>query len=396
MRRTMADIYDEHVITRASWTYRAIEIACLVIGIAAMMTRTEPDLPAAWGSTCLMINFAVLAIFALDWLVRLWVVPLQYPAMTPSDARKDWLASRASMIGLLSFVPMTLVSALDTSPAGAPMLSILWVARFAHYSEGIDMLIAVFARERQAITGVLFIFFSVLLTGGVLEFLAEHNAQPRVFTSVGHTLWWGITTLTTTGYGDVVPITPLGRLLAGAIMISGIVVFGLLAGILATGFAAEMKRRDFLRNWDLVAQVPMFHDVGPGTIADLAGLLRPRELPSRSVVARRGAPGDCMFFIVSGEVEIQLEPNPVRLGRGHFFGEMALVTGAARNATVVTTASTRLLVLDIADFRALASDKPELLDIIHKEAGRRSGVADASKVPTKASHRPRADDDNGV
>ena len=155
-------------------------------------------------------------------------------------------------------------------------------------------------------------------------------------------------------------------------MISGIVVFGLLAGILATGFAAEMKRRDFLRNWDLVAQVPMFHDVGPGTIADLAGLLRPRELPSRTVVARRGAAGDCMFFIVSGEVEIQLEPKPVRLGRGHFFGEMALVTGATRNATVVTTAATRLLVLDIADFRALASAKPELLDIIHQEAGRRS------------------------
>jgi len=81
-----------------------------------------------------------------------------------------------------------------------------------------------------------------------------------------------------------------------------------------------------------------------------------------------------MFFIVSGEVEIQVEPKPVRLGDGDFFGEMALVTGAARNATVVTTLPTRLLVLDIADFRALASAKPELLDVIHQEAERRSGV----------------------
>jgi voltage-gated potassium channel len=378
MWRTMADIYDERVITRASWTYRAIEVVCLVAGIGAMMLRTEPDLPPAWSPVCLGVDFFVLAVFALDWLARLWVIPLQHPAMTPSDARKDWLTSRASMIGLLSFVPMSLLSLVDTSPVGAPILAILWIARFAHYSEGIDMLIAVFARESQAIAGVLFIFFSVLMAGGVLEFLAEHHAQPQVFSSVGHTLWWGITTLTTTGYGDVVPITPLGRLLAGGIMISGIVVFGLLAGILATGFAAEMKRRDFLRNWDLVAQVPMFHDVGPGTIADLAGLLRPRELPSRTVVARKGAPGDCMFFIVTGEVEIQLEPKPVRLGRGHFFGEMALVTGAVRNATVMTIVSTRLLVLDIADFRSLASAKPELLDIIHQEAGRRSGAAEAA------------------
>jgi len=168
-----------------------------------------------------------------------------------------------------------------------------------------------------------------------------------------------------------VPLTPLGRMIAGSTMITGIIIFGLLAGILATGFATEVKRRDFLRNWDLVAKVPMFHDIGPGTIADLAGLLRPRELPARSVVARKGTAGDCMFFIVTGEVEIQVEPQPLRLGGGKFFGEMALVTGAPRNATVVTTHDTQLLVLDIADFRALASAKPELLDVIQAEADRR-------------------------
>jgi CRP-like cAMP-binding protein len=88
-----------------------------------------------------------------------------------------------------------------------------------------------------------------------------------------------------------------------------------------------------------------------------------------------------MYFIVDGEVEIQVEPKPVRLGSGEFFGEMALVSGARRNATVVTTSATRLLVLDIADFRALASAKPELLDVIHQEADRRSG-----HVEEKAGH----------
>ena len=294
--------------------------------------------------------------------------------LSATTARLRWLSSRASVIGLLSFVPMTLGAFIDWSATGAPILAILWVMRFAHYSKGIDMLIAVFVRERQAIIAVIFMFLTVLLAGAVLEFLAERAAQPDHFNSISQTLWWAITTLTTTGYGDMVPMTHVGRAIAGGLMISGLIVFGLLAGILATGFAAEMKRRDFLRNWDLVAQVPMFHDVGPGTIADLANLLRPRELPGRTIVARKGSAGDCMFFIVDGEVEIQVEPNPVRLGGGQFFGEMALVTGAVRNATVVTTISTRLLVLDIADFRALASAKPELLDIIRQEAGRRSAV----------------------
>ncbi|MDB5395584.1 MAG: cyclic nucleotide-binding [Rhodospirillales bacterium] len=378
MRRLTADIFDDGVISRASLVYRTVEASFAIAGVGAMVLDTEPDLPPGWSTACLAVDIVVLGFFVLDWLTRLWVIPLSVDGISAASARMRWLTSRASIIGLLSFVPMGLAAFIDWSATGAPVLSILWVVRFAHYSKGIDMLFAVFARERQAITAVLFMFLTTLLTGGVLEFLVERGAQPDHFRSVPQTLWWAITTLTTTGYGDMVPTTSLGRLVAGGLMISGLIVFGLLAGILATGFAAEMKRRDFLRNWDLVAQVPIFRDVGPGTIADLANLLRPRELPGRTVVARRGSAGDCMFFIVSGEVEIQVDPVPVRLGAGEFFGEMALVTGATRNATVVTRGATRLLVLDIADFRAFASAKPELLDIIQQEAGRRSTVAAGS------------------
>jgi voltage-gated potassium channel len=373
MARIATDIFDENGVSRLSWAYRMVEAAAVIVGVGVMVIGTEPELPAYWDHVCLATDIFVLGFFILDWLARLWIMPLKVEGIPASTARWRWLASRASIIGLLCFVPMGFAEFVDRSSTGAPILAILWVARFAHYSKGIDMLVAVFVREEQAMAAVMLLFFSVLLTGGVLEFLAERGNDPKQFTSVGQTLWWGITTLTTTGYGDMIPKTALGRLIGGGMMISGLIVFGLLAGVLATGFAAEMRRRDFLRNWDLVAQVPLFHDVGAGTIADLAGLLRPRELPPRSVVAKRGSAGDCMFFIVSGEVEIQVEPRPVRLGGGEFFGEMALVTGAARNATVVTTEATRLLVLDIADFRALASAKPELLDVIHQEAERRSG-----------------------
>ena len=377
MARVTTDIFDDNGISRLSWAYRMVEAAAVVVGVGAMIVGTEPTLPPYWDHISLLTDIFVLGFFALDWFARLWIMPLKIEGIPPYQARLRWLTSRASVIGLLCWVPMTFGEIIDRSQTDAPILAILWVARFAHYSKGIDMLFAVFNRERQAMGAVALLFFSVLLTGGVVEYLVERGNNPDQFNSVGQTLWWAITTLTTTGYGDMVPKSGLGRLVAGGMMISGLIVFGLLAGVLATGFAQEMRRRDFLRNWDLVAQVPLFHDVGAGTIADLANLLRPRELPARSVVARRGAPGDCMFFIVNGEVEIQVEPKPVKLSGGHFFGEMALVTGSPRNATVVTTEATRLLVLDIADFRALASEKPELLDIIHQEAERRSATIEA-------------------
>ena len=149
--------------------------------------------------------------------------------------------------------------------------------------------------------------------------------------------------MTTTGYGDVVPQTAAGRILGGVVMMSGILVFALWSGILANGYAQELRRREFLRTWELVAKVPFFHNIGASLIAEVARLLRPRDYPAGAVVMRRGQPGDCMYFIADGEVEIQLPGQNVYLISGQFFGEVALLTGAPRNATVVATQPSTLL-----------------------------------------------------
>jgi voltage-gated potassium channel len=253
------------------------------------------------------------------------------------------------------------------------LLASLWLLRFGRYSGGGRMLVTVILREREPILGVLLLFAIVLMGGAVLAFLAERHVQPEHFSNLGAALWWAITTLTTTGYGDMVPVTVLGRLVGGAVMLGGLGTISLLAGILATGFSAELKRTEFLRSWDMISRVSFFENAGAATIADIAALLRPRDYPPRAVVTARGQPGDCMYFIVEGEVEVLIEPTPVRLQSGAFFGEIAILTGAPRNATIVTTKATQLLSLDIADFRALAASRPELTDLIRKEADRRLG-----------------------
>lgn len=198
----------------------------------------------------------------------------------------------------------------------------------------------------------------------------EGARQPAAFGTIPDALWWTIVTLTTTGYGDEIPVTLPGRILAGLVMVCGIGVFALWAGILATGFAQEQRRREFLRTWDLVAKVPFFRDIGAAAIAEIARLLRPREVGTGTVVVRRGDPGDCMYFIVEGEIEVQIDP-PLRLGAGTFFSEIALITGAPRTATAMAAEPCTLLILDIVDFRQLAAHHPALEQVIRDEAERR-------------------------
>src|SRR5205085_8032838 len=239
------------------------------------------------------------------------------------------------------------------------------------YSPGLASLGRVVRNERQALLSVLLGFGIVLLTAASFAYLFERDANPAVFGSIPAALWWAIVTLTTTGYGDVVPSTVAGRILGGTVMIGGILVFALWSGILANGYAQELRRREFLRTWELVAKVPFFHNIGAALIAEVADLLKPRDFPAGAVIMRRGAAGDRMYFIIDGEVEVQLPTQNVILGPGQFVGEVALLTGAPRNATVVALEACTLLALDIVDFHGLLGRHPELARVIREEAEQR-------------------------
>jgi voltage-gated potassium channel len=155
-------------------------------------------------------------------------------------------------------------------------------------------------------------------------------------------------------------------------MVSGIGLFALWAGILASGFAQELRRREFLESWDLVVRLPLFRNLGPAALSEITRLLKVQNAPARATIVRAGQPGDSMFFIAEGEVEVRREAERLRLGPGAFFGEKALITGEARNASVVALSPTRLLRLDLVDFRGLAAEHPELLQVIEAEHTRRA------------------------
>jgi voltage-gated potassium channel len=339
--------------------------AAVAIGVVMMLLLTvDPAYEAAHHSVDALL-WACLAFFVFEWVVRLrhaFLLQRGWSYALSGRGLVDAVAAAA--------VPLALI--LGASPKTAWLLGVFWMLKVVPGIPGLRQLRRVLVRESGPLLSVLVIFLMVLFVASVAVYFLERDVQPVAFGSLPATLWWAVATLTTTGYGDVVPITPLGRLVAAVVMICGLGVFGLWTGILATGFAAETRRDNFLKTWESVSKVPFFAALGPAAIADVTHVLRTMDLPARTMIIRKGQTGDCMYFIAAGEVEVDLPGKKVTLGEGAFFGEMALLGNNLRSANITTTQVSRLLVLDLVDFRLLMARHPDLAETIDAEASRRA------------------------
>jgi voltage-gated potassium channel len=378
--RPLYRVLDPESHDPAARIFRVVHHVLAAFGIAIVLAQTMEPVQADYGAELAAGFYVVGAFFIAEYLLRLIAAPAKpgHEHLPPWRARALWAVSLGGVYDLICALPGILFM---TERPWAALFGFIWAFKYVRYSPGLASLGRVVRNERQALLSVLLGFGIVLLTAASFAYLFERDANPAVFGSIPAALWWAIVTLTTTGYGDVVPSTIAGRILGGTVMTGGILVFALWSGILANGYARELRRREFLLTWELVAKVPFFRDIGASLIAEVARLLRPRDYPQGAVVMRRGEPGDCMYFIADGEVEIQLPTQSVHLGSGEFVGEVALLTGAPRNATVVTTQPSTLLVLDIVDFHELLAHHPELARIIHEEAQQRRNEPAPAPTP---------------
>jgi len=343
---------------------RPVDVVVVAIAVTAIVAGTDAGIAAALAGS----------IDAVVWLAT--VVFLAELAIKASRSAHEgrvlaWLATPECWVDAASVlvVPVALLAGVGTQTAH--LFGLFWILRLARHSVGFALLARVARNAAESLVSVAVFFVIVLVAAATFAYLAEGEGQPDQFGSIPRALWWAIVTLSTTGYGDATPVTLAGRLLAGATMVCGIGVFALWAGIVASSFGEELRRRDFLRTWALVARVPLFRGVGADAIAAVAHCLRRRDVATGHVVMRRGQPGEAMYFIVDGAVEVRLAAATVRLGAGEFFGELALMGGGTRTATVVAAEPTTLLELDVADFRRLGAERPELVAAIAAEAERR-------------------------
>jgi len=347
----------------------------IALGLIAMTGYTVTDEWSMQATALGGILWLCLALFAIEWVAHAI-------AASRSNTLSTYCLSGSCLVDALAVLPVPAALALGVAPNAAWLFASFWLFKLATVTPGLGRLGRVILLEAKPLTSVLVLFLMVLVFSAMALHLIEGPSQPSTFGTMPGALWWAVTTLTTTGYGDAVPATPLGRLVAGMVMICGLGVFGLLTGILATGFVEDSRRHAFLQNWNLVRNVPFFRVLEPAGLIELARMMRQWDVSEGTTIVRRGRQGDCMYFVASGEVEVEVTP-PVRLGAGAFFGEMALLGSGVRGATVTATLPSTLLVLDAADFRTAAAHHPALAEAIEAAAKQRGETTPAGKTPNK-------------
>jgi len=376
LRRRLYEILEHGTIgDRTAVVVGRLIVTLIVVNLVAMTLDSVPALQAQYGPLFLAIEILSLVLFTIEYGLRVWVAAEHAPYRQASERRARWnfMSSPLGIIDLLAVLPFWFALVL---PADLRVFLVFRMVRFlklARYSPAMRSLLDALYNERRALFGCFVILLGATLVAASIMHVIEGHAQPDKFGTIPDAMWWAIVTLGTIGYGDLVPVTAFGRVVASITIFAGLIMVALPIGIVATAFADEVHRRDFVVTWGMVARVPLFADLQATEIADIMRLLHAQQVEPGDVIVRRGEPAHSMYFIAAGEVEIELKHKRVRLGAGHFFGEVAALHRTRRSATVTAVTRTGLLVLDAHDLHVLMDREPRIAEHIREVARARVG-----------------------
>lgn len=229
----------------ASRIFDLFIMALIFISIATVFAITF-DPPER---VCALLNHvekAAIIIFSVEYLLRIWTADLLYPGLGPIRSRLRYIASAMAIIDLLAILPFYLPMFLPINLVGIRairLIRILRIFKLGRYSDALNSIIEVFRRKGRELLVSVFFVFILLVISSLLIYYAEHDAQPDKFANAFSGLWWAAATLTTVGYGDIYPVTAIGRLLGAFIAILGIGMVAVPTGIFSSGFVELLEQR---------------------------------------------------------------------------------------------------------------------------------------------------------
>lgn len=362
-RRTYAILDGGATGDRVSQIVHLTLVTLVLFSVTVVILESVPSLDARFGTLFNAIEALVAVVFTLEYGLRLWASVEHAPlrGLTPWAARWRYARSPAMMVDLLALLPFFLIFMLPDDFRVLLVLRLLRFFKLARYSPGMRSLMDAVVQERRALLACLVILGGLVIMSATVMFKVEGLAQPDKFGTIPDAMWWAIITLTTVGYGDAVPITPLGKIVAGITALGGLVMLALPVGIIATSFSEVIRRREFVVTWSMVSRVPLFQELGPETIGEIIRVMRSQMAAAGDVIVRRGDKTDRMYIVETGQVELLGAGDRKLRTEGETFGDLAL-SGQAAAETVRAVTQVRLLALDAEDFHTLCEGDAALRD----------------------------------
>lgn len=217
----------------------------IALNVLADILESEPGMRPWHESLFRPFEIFSVGVFSIEYAARLWSCTAAPHAAggRPLAVRVGFALSVMSLIDLAAILPfyLSLLEIIDLR--FLRVLRLLRLLKLTRYSAAFGLLLSVLKRESRALGAVLLIMAVLLVMVSGLMYELEHEAQPEAFGSIGAAMWWGVMTLTTVGYGDVVPHTTAGRIFGGAVAVVGVGTLALLSGVLTVGFIEAIRSR---------------------------------------------------------------------------------------------------------------------------------------------------------
>jgi len=219
----------------------------IVINVAFVLLGTLEREPQVLVAAAPTVEGVSVVLFTLEYALRLWTADLLYPASTPARARLRYVMSGMAIIDLLSILPFYLPAILPIDLRVLRLLRLVRLVRvfkLGRHSRAMATLGRVLGRAAPALVSAMSVIFLLVVVWSVLMYFFENPVQPDTFTSAFTGLWWAISTITTVGYGDIYPITVIGRIFGAIIELSGVALVAIPTGIVSAEYMKELDDAD--------------------------------------------------------------------------------------------------------------------------------------------------------
>jgi voltage-gated potassium channel len=365
LRRQVFDLIER--VDRKARLPRLIAIGLIVlilINVVAAVFETVPYLVEHYRWIFRTIEAISLVIFTGEYVTRLWV-SLEHPRARGKPewrARLAYARTPAAIVDFIAIVPFFIEAFTETQLRVIVLLRLLRLFKLGRYSTGFQSLLEAVRRERDALLASFLILVSVVLVSASFGYMAERAAQPENFGSIPDAIWWALTTVTTVGYGDVVPKTMLGRVVGGFTMIAGILMIALPVAIIGSSFAEVVRQRSFVITFGTVARIPLFADLSPHALSDLLPHLRAMTIDAGTVIVEPEQGDEALYVIADGIVEVDYTHARKRLTANDAFGAAPEAEAAGGHYSALALTRVRLLALDHIELAHLVDRHPELAE----------------------------------